>query len=122
MNKIVNETNATEHKDILKQLALEFISSDGDAKFSPWETVTIGGRVLVYGDVKKDRNNNYYISTTAELPKKCKFHNEITVSATCIAVEDGEDVFECKLEELGLTKKQLAAFIKRVKVCSLDYK
>ena len=119
MNKIVN---ATEHKEILKKLALEFISSDGNAKFSPWETVTIGGRVLVYGDVKKDRNNNYYIYTTAEFPKKCKFYNEITVLATCHAVEDGEDVFDCKIEYLGLTKKQLASFIKRVKIWSLDYK
>ena len=108
-----------EPKDILKQLALEFISSDGNAKFLQEETVTKGGRVSVYADVKFDRGYDYYISTTAELPKKCRFHNEITVSATCIAVNDGEDVFECKLEELDLTQKQLAAFIKWVKICSL---
>lgn len=119
MNKIVN---ATEPKDKLKQLALEFISENGNAKFSPWETVTIGGRVEVFGDVKKDRSADYYISTIAEFPKKCRFLNEITVSATCISVEDEEDVFECKIENLGLTKKQLAAFVRWVKVWSLDYK
>ena len=119
MNKIVN---VTEPKDILKQLALEFISSDISARFEHWETVKIGGSVHVYGDVKFDRSDDYYISTSAELPVKCKFHNEITVSATCFAVEDGEDVLDCKIEDLGLTKKQLAEFIKRVKVWSLDYK
>jgi hypothetical protein len=119
MNKIVN---ATEHKDILKKLALEFISSDGNAAFKHWETVTFGGRVSVYGDVLMERSDDYYISTTAELPKKCKFHNEITVAATCCATPEGEDVFECKLEDLGLTKKQLAEFIRWVKVWSLDYK
>lgn len=111
-----------EPKDILKQLALEFISSDGNAAFKHWETVKIGGSVHVYGDVKSDRGDDYYISTTAEFPKKCKFHNEITVSATCIAVEDGDGVFDCRIEELGLTKKQLASFIKGVKFWSLDYK
>lgn len=118
----MNIVNATEHKEILKQLALEFISSDGNARFEHWETVTLGGRVNVYGDVKSDRGDDYYISTTAEFPKKCKFHNEITVSATCIAVEDGDGVFDCRIEELGLTKKQLAAFIKWVKLWSLDWK
>ncbi len=122
MNKIVNVTNATEQKEILKQLALEFISGDGDAKFEQEETVTFSGIVNVYGDVKSDRSDDYYISTSAEFPKKCKFYNEIEVSATCIAVEDGEDVLDCKIEDLGLTKKQLASFIKRVKVWSLDYK
>ena len=76
----------------------------------------------VYGDVKSNRNDDYYISTSAEFPKKCKFYNEIEVSATCIAVEDGEDVLDCKIEDLGLTKKQLAAFVRWVKVWSLDYK
>lgn len=122
MNKIVNATNATDPKEILKQLALEFISSDGDARFEHWETFKIGGSVDVYGDVKTDRSKDYYISTSASLPTKCKFYNEITVSATCIAVEDGEDVFVCKIEDLGLTKKQLAAFIKSVKSWSLDWK
>ena len=116
MNKIAN---ATESKEILKKLAIEFISENGNAKFLLEETVTKGGRVSVYADVKFDRGYDYYISTTAELPKKCRFHNEITVSATCIAVNDGEDVFECKLEELDLTQKQLAAFIKWVKICLL---
>lgn len=119
MNKIVN---ATEPKDKLKQLAIEFISGHGDARFKHWETVKIGGSVHVYGDVKTDRSDNFYISTSAEFPKKCKFYNEITVSATCCAVEDGGDVFVCKIDDLGLTKKQLASFIKRVKVWSLDYK
>ena len=119
MNKIAN---ATEQKDILKQLALEFISDDGKAKFEQEETVTFSGIVSVYGDVKTDRSDDYYISTTAEFPKKCKFLNEITVSATCCAVEDGEDVFDCKLEDIGLTKKQLAAFIRQVKSYSIDYK
>ncbi len=119
MNKIAN---ATEQKEILKQLALEVISDNGDARFEHWETVKIGGSVNVCGDVKNDRSDDYYISTTAELPKKCKFHNEITVSATCIAVNDGEDVFECKIEDIGLTKKQLAAFVRWIKVWSLDYK
>lgn len=122
MNKIVNETNATEHKEILKRLALEFISSDGNAAFKHWETVTFGGIVNVYGDVLMERSDDYYISTSAEFPKKCKFYNEITVSATCYAAPDGEDVFECKIEDIGLTKKQLAAFIRWVKVWSLDYK
>ena len=119
MNKTVNVTDT---KDTLKQLALEFISSDGDARFEHWETVKIGGSVNVYGDVKTDRSDNFYISTSAELPIKCKYYNEITVSATCYAVEDGEDVFECKLEDIGLTKKQLAAFVRWVKVWSLDWK
>ena len=119
MNKIVN---ATEPKDKLKQLALEFIDGKGSAHFEHWETVTLGGRVEVFGDVKTDRSDDFCISTSAELPIKCKFLNEITVSATCYAVEDGGDVFECKLEYLGLTKKQLAEFIRWVKVWSLDYK
>jgi len=119
MNKIVNATNAP--KEILKQLALEFISN-GYSTFKHWETVTFGGQVSVYADVKSDRSDDYYISTSAEFPKKCKFLNEITVSATCIAVEDGEDVLDCKIEDLGLTKKQLAAFVRWVKVWSLDYK
>ena len=119
MNKTVTETSP---KDILKQLAIDFISSGGEAKFHHWETVTFGGRVSVYGDVKSNRNDDYYISTSAEFPKKCKFYNEIEVSATCIAVEDGEGVFDCKIEELGLTKEQLASFIKGVKFWSLDYK
>ena len=78
MNKTVTETSP---KDILKQLAIDFISSGGEAKFHHWETVTFGGRVSVYGDVKTGRSDDYYISTSAELPKKCKFHNEITVFA-----------------------------------------
>ena len=119
MNKTVN---ATEPKDKLKQLALEFISDNGNAAFKHWETVTFGGRVSVYADVKSDRCDDYYISIWAELPKRCKFYNEITVSATCIAHNDGEDVFYCKIENLGLTKKQLASFIKWVKIWSLDYK
>lgn len=119
MNKTVN---ATEPKDKLKQLALEFISSDGNAAFKHWETVTFGGRVSVYGDVLMERSDDYYISIHAEFPKKCKFLNEITVSATCCAAPDGEDVFVCKIEDLGLTKKQFAAFVRWVKVWSLDYK
>ena len=119
MNKIVN---ATEPKDKLKQLALEFISSGGEAKFHHWETVPFGKRVDVFGDIKTPSSVDYYISTTAEFPKKCKYYNEITVSAICYAVEDGGDVFECKIENLGLTKKQLASFIKWVKLWSLDYK
>ena len=119
MNKTVN---VTDPKDTLKQLALEFISDNGNARFEHWETVKIGGSVHVYGDVKTDRSDNFYISTSAELPIKCKYYNEITVSATCYAVEDGEDVFECKLEDIGLTKKQLAAFVRWVKVWSLDWK
>lgn len=125
MNKTVNATNATnatDPKEILKQLALEFISSDGTAKFKPWETVTIGGRVEVFGDIKTDPSDDYYIYTSAEFPTKCKFYNEITVSATCYAVEDGEVVFDCKIEDIGLTKKQLAAFVRWVKVWSLDWK
>jgi len=119
MNKTVTETSP---KDILKQLALEFISSDGNTAFKHWETVTFGGQVSVYADIKSGRSDDYYISISAELPTKIKFYNEITVLATCHAVEDGEDVFDCKIEELGLTKKQLASFIKRVKLWSLDYK
>ena len=119
MNKIVN---VTEPKEILKQLALEFISGDGDAKFEQEETVTKGGRVEVFGNIKTGRSDDYYISTSAEFPKKCKFYNKIKVSATCIAVKDGEDVFDCKIKDLGLTKKQLAAFIKWVKIWSLGYK
>ena len=118
MNKIVN---ATEHKDILKKLALEFISN-GNSTFKHWETVTIGGQVSVCGDVKTNRSNDYYITTTAKLPTRCKFYNEITVSATCISRKDGKDVFDCKIEDIGLTKKQLASFIKWVKFWSLDYK
>lgn len=118
MNKIVN---VTDPKDKLKQLALEFIEN-GYSTFKHWETVTLGGRVEVFGDVKTDRSDNFCISTSAELPIKCKFLNEITVSATCYAVEDGGDVFECKIEDIGLTKKQLAEFIRWVKVWSLDYK
>jgi len=121
--EIMNKTvNATEPKDKLKQLALEFIDGKGSAHFEHWETVTFGGQVSVYGDVKTDRSDNFYISTSAELPIKCKFLNEITVSATCIATEDEEDVFECKIENLGLTKKQLASFKRRIKSWSLDYK
>lgn len=117
----MNKTgNATDWNNTLKQLALEFI--DGNANFEHWETVKIGGDVHIYGDVKTDRSDDYYISTSAELPTKCKFFNEITVSATCIAVEDGEDVFDCRIEDLGLTKKQLASFIKMVKLFSLDWK
>lgn len=119
MNKTVN---ATEPKDKLKQLALEFIDGKGSAHFEHWETVTLGGRVDVFGDVKPYRSDNYYISILAELPSKCKYLNEITVSATCIATEDEEDVFECKIENLGLTKKQLASFKRRIKSWSLDYK
>ena len=119
MKKTVTETSP---KDILKQLALEFIDGKGSAHFEHWETVTLGGRVEVFGDVKPYRSDNYYISISAEFPKKCKFLNEITVSATCIAVKDGDDVFDCKIEDLGLTKKQLAAFVRWVKVWSLDYK
>lgn len=119
MNKTVN---ATEPKDKLKQLALEFISDNGNAAFKHWETVTFGGRVSVYGDVLMERSDDYCISISAEFPKKCKFLNEITVSATCYAVKDGGDVFVCKLEDIGLTKKQLAAFVRWVKVWSLDYK
>lgn len=119
MNKIVN---ATDWKKALKQLALEFISSDGNAKFEHWETVKFGGSVHVYGDVKNDRSEDYYLSTSAELPTKIKFYNEITVSATCYAIEDGETVFDCKIEDLGLTKKQLAEFVRWVKVWSLDWK
>lgn len=119
MNKTVN---ATEPKDILKQLAIEFIDGNGNARFEHWETVTFGGRVDVFGDIKTDRSDDYYISTSAELPKKCKYYNEITVSATCIFTEDGEDVFDCRIEDLGLTKKQLAAFIKQVKHWSLGWK
>lgn len=119
MNKTVN---ATEPKDKLKQLALKFIDGNGNARFEHWETVKIGGSVNVYGDIKTDRSDNFYISTSAEFPKKCKFLNEITMSATCCAAPDGEDVFDCKIEDLGLTKKQLAAFVRWVKVWSLDYK
>ena len=119
MNKTVN---ATEPKDKLKQFAIEFISGHGDARFKHWETVTFGGQVSVYADVKSDRSDDYCISISAEFPKKCKFLNEITVSATCYAVEDGGDVFICKIDDLGLTKKQLAAFVRWVKVWSLDYK
>ena len=119
MNKIVN---ATEPKDKLKQLALEFISDNGNARFEHWETVTFGGQVSVYADIKSDRSDDYCISVSAEFPKKCKFYNEITVAATCHAVEDGEVVLVCKIEDLGLTKKQLAAFVIWVKVWSLDYK
>ena len=118
---MIKTVNATEQKDILKQLALEFISN-GNARYDHWETVTIGRSVNVCGDVKFDRSDDYYVSTDAELPKRCKFFNEITVSATCIARKDGEDVFDCKLEDVGLTKKQLASFIKWVKFWSLDYK
>ncbi|NCB45191.1 MAG: hypothetical protein EOM59_21590 [Clostridia bacterium] len=118
MNKTVTETSP---RDMLKQLALEFISS-GYSTFKHWETVKIGGSVHVYSDVKSDKNDDYYISISAEFPKKCKFLNEITVSATCFARKDDEDVLDCKLEYLGLTKKQLAAFIKQVKLWSLDYK
>ena len=106
---------------IFKQLAIEFISN-GNAKFEHEETVKFGGRVEVFGYVKPDRCYDYYIQTIAEIPTKCKFFNEITVLATCIAVEDGEVVFERKIEELGLTKEQLASFIKGVKFWSLDYK
>lgn len=119
MNKTVTETSP---KDILKQLALDFISSGGEAKLHHWETVQFGERVDVFGDIKTPSSVDYYISTTAKLPKECKFYNEIEVSATCIAVKDGEDVFDCRIEDLGLTKKQLAAFIKLVKLWSLDYK
>lgn len=127
MNKIVN---VTEPKDILKQLAIEFIFkqlaiefiSNGNAKFEHEETVKFDGRVEVFGYVKPDRCYDYYIQTIAEIPTKCKFFNEITVLATCIAVEDGEVVFERKIEELGLTKEQLASFINGVKFWSLDYK
>lgn len=119
MNKIAN---ATDWKNTLKQLALEFIDGKGSAHFEHWETVTLGGRVEVFGDVKPYRSDDYYISISAEFPKKCKFLNEITVSATCYAVEDGEVVLDCKIEDLGLTKKQLAAFVRWVKVWSLDYK
>lgn len=119
MNKTVN---TTDWKKALKQHALEFISSEGNAYFKHWETVKFGGRVEVFGTVIKIGRSDYYILTTAELPTKCKFYNEITVSATCVAIENGEDVFDCKIEDLGLTKKQLAAFIKRVKVWSLDWK
>ena len=107
---------------IFKQLAIEFISKNGNAKFEHEETVKFGGRVEVFGYVKPDRCYDYYIQTIAEIPTKCKFFNEITVSATCIAVEDGEDVFDCRIEELGLTKEQLASFINGVKFWSLDYK
>lgn len=119
MNKTVN---ATDPKEILKQLAREFIDGNGNARFEHWETFKFGGSVHVYGDVKTNRSNDYYISTSAELPAKFKYYNEITVSATCYAIEDGEDVFVCKIEDLGLTKKQLAAFIKSVKSWSLDWK
>lgn len=119
MDKIVN---ATDPKSMLKQLALEFIDGGRNARFEHWETFPFGGSVDVYGDIKTARSKDYYISTSAEMPTKCKFYNEITVSATCYANEDGETVFDCKIEELGLTKKQLAAFIKRVKVWSLDWK
>ena len=122
MNKIVNATNATDPKSMLKQLAIEFISSDGKARFEHWETVKFSGRVEVFGDVKTDRSKDYYISTSAEMPTKCKFYNEITVSATCYAIEDGETVFDCKIEDIGLTKKQLAEFVRWVKVWSLDWK
>lgn len=119
----MNKTgNATDWKNTLKQLALEFIDGGRNANFEHWETVTLGGRVEVFGDVKPYRSDNFYISTSAEFPKKCKFINEITVSATCCAAPDGEDVFDCKIEDLGLTKKQLAAFVRWVKVWSLDYK
>lgn len=114
--------NATDWKNTLKQLALEFIDGGRNANFEHWETVTFGGSVDVYGDVKFDGNDDYYISTSAELPKKCKYYNEITVSATCIAVEDGELVFDCKIEDIGLTKKQLAEFVKSVKFWALRYK
>lgn len=119
MNKKVN---ATDPKSTLKQLAIEFFSSDGNAKFVHWEKVKFGGRVYVYGNVKIDRSDNYYISTSAEMPTRCKFYNEITVSATCYAIEDGETVFDCKIEDLGLTKKQLASFTKWIKIWSLDYR
>lgn len=119
MNKTVTETSP---KDILKQLALDFISSGGEAKFHHWETVPFGKRVDVFGDIKTPSSVDYYISTTAKLPKECKFYNEIEVSATCIAVKDGEDSFECEIENVGLTKKQLAAFIRQVKRYSIDYK
>ena len=125
MNKIVNATNATNAtnpKEMLKQLALEFIDGGRNANFEHWETVKFGGSVEVFGDVKTDRSKDYYISTSAEMPTKCKFYNEVTVSATCYAIEDGETVFDCKIEDIGLTKKQLAAFIKRVKSWSLDWK
>lgn len=122
MNKIVNATNATDPKEILKHLAIEFIDGGRNANFEHWETVKIGGSVNVYGDIKTDRSDNFYISTSAEFPKKCKFLNEITVSATCCAAPDGEDVFDCKIEDLGLTKKQLASFQRRVKSWSLDWK
>ncbi|NCB44223.1 MAG: hypothetical protein EOM59_16640 [Clostridia bacterium] len=107
---------------MLKQLALEFIDGNGNAKFEHWETVKFGGSVHVYGDVKTNRSEDYYISTSAELPAKFKYYNEITVSATCYANEDGETVFDCKIEDLGLTKKQLAAFVRWIKVWSLDWK
>ena len=119
MNKIVTGTSP---KDKLKQLAIEFISSGGEAKFHHWETVPFGKRVDVFGDIKTPSSVDYYIYTTAELPTKCKFYNEIKVSATCIAVKDGEDSFECEIESVGLTKKQLAAFIRQVKRYSIDYK
>lgn len=119
MNKTVTETSP---KDILKQLAIEFLLGHGEARFEHWETVTIGRQVNVCGDVKFNQSDDYYISTSAEFPKKCKFLNEITVSATCIARKDDEVVFDCRIEELGLTKKQLASFVKMVKLWSLDYK
>lgn len=64
---------------------------------------------------------NIIISNTQKIIVKKK-RNEITVSATCFARKEDEDVFECKIEDLGLTKKQLAEFIRWVKVWSLNYK
>lgn len=119
MNKTIN---ATDPKSMLKQLAIEFFSSDGNAKFVHWETLRFGRRVDVFGEVKTNQSDGYYILTSAKFPVRCKFHNEITVSATCYAIEDGETVFDCKIEDLGLTKKQLASFTKWVKLWSLDYR
>lgn len=119
MNKIVN---ATEPKDKLKQLAIEFISQSGGWCFEPEEIIPLCGEIGIYGVIRMNRNDNYYILIDATFPKDFKFFNEIEVSATCIARMDGEDVFDCEIKDLGLTKKQLAAFIRWVKIWSLDYK